>query len=105
MLQYVANTPQVIIKYKYKKPNEGYLNYTLDGWKVSDIVGDTNLLIQDTNILIQDTSNIISTRITNLPQPNLAPYRLVNDSYTKAEVDTIDTNNSNVISTRITNLP
>jgi hypothetical protein len=41
------------------------------------------------------TSNVISTRITNLPQPNLAPYRLITDSYTKTEDNTFNTNNSN----------
>jgi len=109
--QYITyNTPQVIIRYKYTPiitqiPNEGYLNYTLDGWEISDIVGDTNLLIQNTSNYITNTSNVISTRITNLPQPNLTPYRLVHDSYTKTEVDSRDTITSNVISTRINNLP
>jgi len=43
---------------------------------------------------------------TNLPSfPSLRPYRLVDDSYTKNEVDTKDTYNSNGISTMITNLP
>jgi hypothetical protein len=51
------------------------------------------------------TSNVISTRITNLPQPNLTPYRLITDSYTQAQIDTKDTNNSNVISLRINALP
>jgi len=101
----------VIIRYKYTKPiiiqipNEGYLNYKLTGWEISDIVGDTNILIQDTSNYVTNTSNDISTKITNLPKPDLTPYRLVNDSYTKLEADTKDTNTSNVISTRITNLP
>ena len=50
------------------------------------------------------TSNVISTRITNLPQPNLTPYRLISDSYTRVEVDTRDTNTSNVLSTRLNNV-
>ena len=101
----------VIIRYKYTKPiiiqvpNEGYLNYKTTGWEISNIVGDTNLLIHDTSNYIKDTSNVISTRITNLPQPNLTGYRLISDSYTQAQVDTKDTATSNVISTRINNLP
>jgi hypothetical protein len=105
------NTAQVIIKYKYTKPiiiqvpNEGYLNYKLTGWEVSDIVGDTNNLIQNTSNYILDTSNIITTRIDNLPVIDLQPYRLISDSYTQAQIDTKDTNNSNVISLRINALP
>jgi len=37
----------------------------------------------------------MSTRIANLPVIDLTPYRLINDAYTKDEVDTKDTNNSN----------
>jgi DNA polymerase III psi subunit len=91
----------VIIRYYNKKPiiiqvpKEGYLNYKLSVWEVSDIVGDTNILIQDTSNYILNTSNAISTRITNLPQPDLTPFRLISDSYTKNEVETKDTNNSN----------
>jgi hypothetical protein len=41
--------------------------------------------------------------LSGLTPPNLAPYRLITDSYTQAQIDTKDTNNSNVISTRINN--
>ena len=89
----------------YQVPKEGCLNYNLTGWEVSDIVGDTS------NYTL-NTSNAISTRITNLPQPNLSPYRLIADSFTKAENNTQIFNNSNYtlntsnnISTRISNLP
>ena len=54
--------------------------------------------------MIQKILIAISTRISKLPPPDLAPYRL-SDSYTKYEVRTNITDTFNVISTRITNLP
>jgi len=57
----------------------------------------------DSNIF--NTSNNISTGISNLPQPDLLPYRLISDRYTKLEVDSKDSISSDAISTRITNLP
>jgi len=48
---------------------------------------------------------LVGDVLSGLLPPNLAPYRLINDSYTKAEVDTKDTNNSNVISLRINAIP
>ena len=55
-------------------------------------VGD-NLTINDDGVL------------SGLEPLDLSPYRLISDSYTKAQVDERDTNTSNVISTRINNLP
>jgi hypothetical protein len=50
------------------------------------------------------TSNVISTRITNLPQPNLTPYRLISDSYTIAQNNTQILNNSNYTTNTSNNL-
>jgi len=103
----------VFIRYRIIKTVPGFLNYTGTDWIVSNIYTNTEQDTQnaDTSNYTLNTSNVISTRITNLPQPNLAPYRLVSDSYTKAEDNTFNTNTSNyttntsnVISTRINNI-
>jgi hypothetical protein len=85
---------------------QGDINYT-GGLYLNNVL---QIFASDTYAVT--TSNVISTRITNLPQPNLTPYRLISDSYTKAEDNTFNTNNSNYtlnssnnISLRITNLP
>ena len=56
-------------------------------------------------IIVGNNLTISSGVLSGSAPQSLTPYRLVNDSYTKGEVDTRDTNTSNVISTRITNLP
>jgi len=59
----------------------------------------------NTSNYVLDTSHVISGRITNLPAPDLTPYRLIADSYTIVEINTLILNTSNNISTRISNLP
>jgi len=53
----------------------------------------------DTNVF--NTSNATPTRIDNLPQPDITPFRLISDSYTKAEDDTGNINTSYYTNVRI----
>jgi len=48
-------------------------------------------------IIVGNNLTISSGVLSGLAPPNLAPYRLVTDSYTKLEVDTKDNNTSNYI--------
>ena len=63
-----------------KIPNEGYLNYKLTGWEISDIVGDTSNLIQYTSYILNhhiiETSNILNDHI--IDTSNILNDKIIN---------------------------
>jgi len=68
-------------------------------------VSSINLISENEYILAWDEPTNSYKNVLKPQSQDLQPYRLINDTYTKVEVDTKDTNTSNAISTRITNLP
>jgi len=69
----------VIARYRYKLILDGYLNYVNNNW--------------------------ITTDVNSLWGLDFTPYRLINDSYTKLEVDTMNLNSFNTLSTIFNNIP
>jgi hypothetical protein len=71
--------------------------------QISSIVPSATLSVRG-GIIVGNNLTISGDVLSGLAPPNLTPYRLITDSYTRAEVDTRDTNTSNVISTRLNNV-